>query len=417
MDESFVNMINLYIFNESSRAAVYGIGTYIRELMAALKDSDMNVCVVHIHSDKPEKEPEESDSIRHWYIPAPINRNTSLAWDRQSELYYRNVAYLLKLQIKDTDKLVFHLNYMQNRSLVDELRRVFDCRVMAVVHYSQWGFSIFDNIPRLRSALKEKHLNSSVENLKKSIEEEKIFLSRVDYVVCLSNYMYEILCRDYGLDPTKITVIPNGLADMAETKPDIQFLQKKWNVPAKEKIILFAGRMDEIKGLSYLIKAFRELLKTYPKCRLVIAGDGAYNQYTNESLGICTRITYTGLLEKSQLYEWYRVADVGVIPSLYEPFGYVAVEMMMHGLPVVATATSGLNEVVDDTCALKVPIIEYPDKVEVDTDLLADKILYLLQQPAEAKKIGRNGRKRYQKKYSSEVFRRNMLQLYESLYH
>ncbi|MDR2774162.1 MAG: glycosyltransferase [Tannerella sp.] len=49
------------------------------------------------------------------------------------------------------------------------------------------------------------------------------------------------------------------------------------------------------------------------------------------------------------------MADVGVVPSLFEPFGYVAVEMMMHRLPVVVTATSGMNEVMDDTCGLKVP--------------------------------------------------------------
>ena len=124
---------------------------------------------------------------------------------------------------------------------------------------------------------------------------------------------------------------------------------------------------------------------------------------------------FTGFLEKHELYELVQIADIGVVPSLYEPFGYVAVEMMMHGLPVVAAATSGLNEVVDDSCGLKIPIIEYPDKVEIDTDLLADKIIYLLQHPEEAKQIGLNGRKRYLKEYSSEVFRKNMLNFYNSL--
>ena len=73
-------------------------------------------------------------------------------------------------------------------------------------------------------------------------------------------------------------------------------------------------------------------------------------------------------MEKKELYEIYQMADVGVVPSLYEPFGYVAVEMMMHRLPIVVT--SCLNEVVDDTCGLKIPIIEYSDKVEIDTDLI-----------------------------------------------
>jgi glycosyltransferase involved in cell wall biosynthesis len=110
------------------------------------------------------------------------------------------------------------------------------------------------------------------------------------------------------------------------------------------------------------------------------------------------------------------MADAGVVPSLYEPFGLVAVEMMMHSLPLVATATSGLSEVVDDSCGLKVPLITYSDKVEIDTDLLAEKIIYLLQETSVAKEMGQNGRKRYLKEYTSEVFRENMLKLYHSLY-
>jgi glycosyltransferase involved in cell wall biosynthesis len=89
--------------------------------------------------------------------------------------------------------------------------------------------------------------------------------------------------------------------------------------------------------------------------------------------------------------------------------------MMMHGLPFVATATSGLNEVVDESCGLKIPLTVLTDNVEIDASLLAQKILYLIQHPVEAKEIGLNGRKRYLKEYSSEIFRRNMIDLYSSL--
>ena len=88
----------------------------------------------------------------------------------------------------------------------------------------------------------------------------------------------------------------------------------------------------------------------------------------------------------------------------------------MHELPIVATATSGLNEVVDESCALKIPLIVSSDSVEIDTSLLAEKIVYLLQNPEEAKRLGKNGRKRYLEKYSSEVFRKNMLAFYNSLW-
>jgi len=103
------------------------------------------------------------------------------------------------------------------------------------------------------------------------------------------------------------------------------------------------------------------------------------------------------------------------MPSLFEPFGFVAVEMMMHRLPMITTATSGLNEVVDESCALKVPIIAYPDRVEIDSILLAEKILHLLKQPKQARRLGENGRKRYNKMYTSEIFGQKMVRFYHSL--
>ena len=166
----------------------------------------------------------------------------------------------------------------------------------------------------------------------------------------------------------------------------------------------------------FLIKAFRKVLEVIPDCRLLIAGNGYYETYFQEAKDISAKIIFTGFLEKKELFELYQIADVGVIPSLYEPFGYVAVEMMMHRLPIVATATSGLNEVVDDTCGLKIPIIVHPDKVEIDTDLLAEKIIYLLQHPEEARELGENGRKRFLEKFELSIFKEKMLNLYNTIF-
>jgi glycosyltransferase len=407
--------MNLYIFNEVRRGAVYGIGTYTRELIVALKGRDIHICVVNLFSDKPQIQTEETDGIKHWYFPAPVTEQRTSDIQKQMELYYRNVVYLLQLYIKNKKDLIFHLNYHHGGRFVEELKNIFDCRIVSVAHFSGWGFVIFDNLQRLRNLLKEEHPDSIGEDLKKSFEKEKSYYSKADHIICLSNYMKEIMCRDYGLDAAKISVIPNGLLDVADTVADAKFLRKKWNIPAREKVILFAGRIDEVKGVSYLIKAFREVLKTFSKCRLLIAGNGNYDIYLQEAKEICTKITFTGLLEKKDLNEIYQIADIGVVPSLFEPFGYVAVEMMMHELPVVATATSGLNEIVDESCGFKAPITVLPDSVEIDASILAQKIVYLLQNPAEAKQLGQNGRRKYLCNYSSEIFRRNMLQAYKSV--
>ncbi|WP_298552269.1 TIGR04157 family glycosyltransferase [uncultured Parabacteroides sp.] len=407
--------MNLYIFNETRRGAVFGIGTYVCELISALKNSDIHLCVVNLLSDRPQITMEESGNVQYWYFPEPIPDVRVAGSSEQRRMYFHNVVYLLQLYIQDRTDLLFHLNFPQCEGLVDELKNAFDCKVVSVVHFSQWGFAVFDNLPRLRSILNEENPDSSNEEIKKVFEEDRSYYSKVDCCVCLSEYMREILCREYELDAVHISVVPNGLSDVPDVAVDIESLRKKWNIQAGEKIILFVGRLDDVKGIVYLIRAFRTVLEICPEARLIIAGSGNFDTCLREAKTICTKVTFTGLLEKEELYELYRMAAVGVVSSLFEPFGYVAVEMMIHTVPLVVTATSGLNEVVDSACGLKIPLTVLPDRVEIDTLLLAQKIVYLLQHPEEAKVLGLNGRKRYLANYSSEIFRRNMFHLYQSL--
>ena len=413
--------MNLYIFNQNRRGAEYGVGTYIRELTAAVKDCGIQISVVNLASDKPQIQIEEIDGIKYLHFPIAISEQRTTDNQKQWELYFRNIVYLLRLHIRDQENLIFHLNYCESAKLAEELKNAFACKIIAVAHFSEWGFTVYDNLQRLRTILNEEQADEFAEKLQKSFDEEKQYYLQADRVICLSNYMREILCRDYGLDAGKISVIPNGLQDNEQLiinneKLTKRVLREKWNIAPKEKIIFFAGRVDEVKGVSYLIKAFREVLDQLLNCRLIIAGSGNYNTYLQEAKNLCPKITFTGQLEKNDLYELYQIANLGVVPSLFEPFGLVAVEMMMHGLPLVATATSGLNEVVDESCGLKIPLTVLPDSVEIDTSLLAEKILYLLQNPAFAKRMGKNARKRYMEKYALTAFESNMTAFYNSLY-
>ena len=410
--------MNLYLFNANDSAATYGIGSYLKELTKALEGAGINTRIVHLHSVRPDFEIVKTGQVENWYIPEVRNQNTFSGSIQMLEDYYRNVIYLLRLHIKETKDLVFHFNYNQSQFLAKELKKIFDCKTVATVHFMKWALALHGNLSRLHT------LKSQPENQRNSFEQilyitdeyENLLYKEVDRVIALSGYMKRFLCSEYRLDPNKIAVIPNGLDDTdSEIETGRDVLRQRWHISANEFLILFAGRLNPVKGLEFLIKAFRKVLEIIPECRLIVAGNGNYDVYFQESKDICTKITFTGLLTKKELQELYQIADVGVAPSLYETFGYVAVEMMMQGLPIVTTASSGLNEVVDDTCGLKVPVIEHPDKVETDTDLLAEKILYLLQHPLEAKQMGQNGRTRYLQNYSQEIFRKNMLDFYNSL--
>ncbi len=293
--------MNLYIFNQTRRGSVFGVGTYIRELTTVLKNHGINLCVVNLISEKPQIETKQVDGIEHLFLPLAISDHRTISNKKQWELYYRNVVYILQLYIKDKKDLIFHMNFYESDKLIDELKNIFDCKIVAVSHFFSWGFTIYDNLQRLRRILQNEQPNSFEENLQKVFEEERIFYVKVDHIICLSNYMKQILCKDYGIDVTKISVIPNGLCDLVETSISIKYLRNKWNIPLDEKVIIFAGRIDEVKGITYLIKAFHVVVEKYPKARLIIAGSGDYDIYLQEAKRVCSKISFTGLLTKNDL--------------------------------------------------------------------------------------------------------------------
>jgi len=194
-------------------------------------------------------------------------------------------------------------------------------------------------------------------------------------------------------------------------------LKKKYQIPSISNTILFVGRLDPIKGLEYVIRSFRKILKYKPNVHLIIAGRGNFETYLKECENDWMNIHFTGFLLKEQLYELYSISDIGVIPSFHEQCSYVAIEMMMYSLPIIGTTTTGLQEmIVDGETGLHIPLIEYDDRVELDTQLLSEKMLFLLQHPKERKRMGANARKRFEKIYSSEVFHENMFNFYTTLY-
>lgn len=408
--------MNLYIFNETRRGSIFGIGTYIKELAIALRNSEIHVSIINLMSDDPQIQINDINGIKYWNFPKVISENRILDNQEQRDLYFKNIVYLLKVHIINEEKLIFHINYHQCANLAIELKRMFDCKIISVAHFSEWGFLIFDNKYQLEYLLDKNNTDNFALNLKRSIEEEKKDYLATDHTICLSNYMQNILYKYYKIELSKISVIHNGLSNIKNTPIRNNKLRKKWNFQCNEKIILFVGRLDQVKGIHYLIRAFHKVLQTISNCHMIIVGNGDYDTFFQEAKNICTKITFTGLLDKSDLYELYQIANVGVVPSLFEPFGYVPIEMMMHELPIIATATSGLNEVVDDSCGIKIPLVTTDNKVEIDTSLLAEKIIFLLQNPKKAKLLGKNGRKRYLEKYTNEIFKKNMLTFYKFLW-
>jgi glycogen(starch) synthase len=157
-----------------------------------------------------------------------------------------------------------------------------------------------------------------------------------------------------------VTSIPNGIdpSDL-HTPHDLDELRARYAAP-EEKLVLLAGRLVYEKGFQVALDALGNrrsgVLRRVPGVRYLVAGTGTHEDELKAQarrLRIVRRGTFAGWLGDDTLHGLYRIADLCVIPSLYEPFGLVALEAMASGCPCVAADTGGLREVVPGDVGLR----------------------------------------------------------------
>lgn len=170
-------------------------------------------------------------------------------------------------------------------------------------------------------------------------------------VICCSEYMKGEVERVFALPQDKITILPNGIdSQKYETRADLADFRSSYAAD-QEKVVLFVGRLVYEKGAHVLLEAFPGILRAAPQTKLIIVGKGGERSSLEErtrQLGISDRVYFTGYLDDQALLALYKCADVAVFPSLYEPFGIVALEAMASDTPVVLSDTGGLSEIVVD---------------------------------------------------------------------
>ena len=223
------------------------------------------------------------------------------------------------------------------------------------------------------------------------IETERDLVQKCHHVVVPTEREKIELIRHYGALSGKISVVPCGVnlelfkaLDKIQARQYLGFaclphMKHRGSQSNNDKIILFVGRIDPLKGLDKLIEALSYL--RHIKLRLVVIGGGEHSQHEIEQLRklacefkVQDAVTFLGLARYEQLPYFYSAADVCVIPSYYESFGLVALESLACGTPVVATDVGDLKSIIRQGKTGYVLKDNAPHR-------LADKIDLLLSRP------------------------------------
>ena len=186
------------------------------------------------------------------------------------------------------------------------------------------------------------------------IAAELAIVAGADRIVVASAHEKHLLTALYHADGEKIAVVPCGV-DLERFYPiDKETARRSLGLRDGERIILFVGRIEPLKGIDILISAAAQLHEDENFRVLIVGGDARAEAQVAELRALAERldvdhhISFVGAVAHEKLPMYYNAADVCVVPSYYESFGLVAVEAMACGVPVVASRVGGLTTTVSD---------------------------------------------------------------------
>lgn len=190
---------------------------------------------------------------------------------------------------------------------------------------------------------------------------ERAMVRRADHVITCSRYMRVHVANVFGVRPSKITAIPNGIdpRDLEPVDADLPALRARYAKP-DDLLVLLVGRLVYEKGFHLALDALAPIVRRRGGVRFVVAGTGTAEgelKRQAQQLGLARHGAFLGWIGDDMLHSLYRICDLCIVPSIYEPFGLVALEAMASGCLCVVADTGGLREVVpvEGTVGLRFP--------------------------------------------------------------
>ena len=311
---------------------VGGIARVVHDLSKRLIKDGHEVTVVTYRDNASVPEYENDKGVNVYRVDNyMIHPNNFIDWIMQ--LNFNLIAKATEIINKEGGFDVIHAHDWLVTYATKSLKNAYDIPIVATIHATEAGRNsgIHDDTQR--------YINDT----------EWLLTYEATEVIVNSNFMKNDLQRLFGLPYDKINVIPNGinLNNFTGIERDYDF--RRQYAMDNEKIILYVGRLVYEKGIQHLIAAMPKILSNYHDAKLVIAGKGGMIddlKAETSSLGLDNKVYFTGYMDSKKVQKMYKCADVAVFPSTYEPFGIVALEAMLAGVPTVVSDVGGLDEIV-----------------------------------------------------------------------
>lgn len=269
-----------------------------------------------------------------------------------------------------------------------QLKKILKEEKPNIVHLHVWNpgacryaFSAINK--RITKIISTEHDPFPLFGLKKTFK--KSALKKTDHTIAVSNRNKQLLLKLYPkLLKEKITTVHNGIDLTNFTKPILNFYtqdrnqlrHKLFNATSEEFIIISIAELHPRKGLTYLIEAFKKVYETEPKTKLIIVGEGPQRKTLEKLIKKLELVNKIMLIGKHEnIAQILKSSNLFVLASVKEAFGLVLLEAMAAGLPIIASNTGGIPEIIENHKSGElVPPQDY--------NALADKIIEVMNNNA-----------------------------------
>lgn len=400
-------MTKYFLVNNASRAAAYGIGTYLKQMTDFINNSmpQYELFFLDIYSDVKEFTVDKDENgIFHYRIPSLYKRSKVF-------LYYRSILFFLNSYINKDEKIILHFNYSQHYDLIRLFKANYSrCEVIFTIHYMDWCFALNGDVDRFRKIIHISDYNDELrEKVCNGFQKEKQLFSICDKVLVLSNFTYEVVISDYKISKEKVHIVHNGIYELADK------IDKKGIHMVHPLNIIYVGRLDEAKGVGFAIQAFRKLYKRNKHTRLIIVGDGLFSEYFKLCCDIRFAVTFTGFIGHDEICNLLKESHIGVLPSFNEQCSYSALELMSEGIPFISTDSTGMREMMERTPENMLHINYRDFKSESFIDELSNKMEALIHDRCLWEQSSKNLLSLFYERYSKERMFLSMSQALNSV--
>lgn len=384
-----------------------GVGTHVQQLATGLKPHFRNIDVL-AYSSTP-RPPYLEDRIHVEFITPALGSTNDIPvalkdLSRAAVLQARSL-----IGSRGSAPAVIHTHDWYGTDIALELSQQYEAPVVGTIHLLHdpclrwWGQTIPPYITEAEAKLCQK----------------------ADALIGVSRSLRDEICKVHQKNSDSVHAIYNGyIPPSSSLTPDRRtYARQKIGVPLQDALIVYVGRFAPQKGVLALLESVRAVLASAPNASYLLVGrlDDEYSasidQYLRDNPDVACHVRILGWQPLDGLADIYAAADVAIVPSIYEPLGYTALDAISYLVPLIASDVGGLREMVNHMeSGQLIPVEQVSGNLrQPSVDALASAQIWALEHKDKAKQMALRAKETISGRMSNERMIRDTLAVYNSV--